>query len=135
EPPHKPSLAAVVATHSGMGNVQPGWIPGTRSPQQYARRFAVDFAGGPLAQLAGDADVSAKVTASWGHITHVHVRHLDPLQQYRAEFDWQPDTGSNAGADSTRPVTLRCYLHTSDQTLSETWLYQWVPPKPGDRHY
>src|SRR5699024_3022976 len=84
--PHAPSLAKVFAIHSGMGNVQPGWIPGTHSPQQYARRFAVDFAGDALANLAKGAQVSAKITASWGHITHVHVRHLDPIQQYRAEF-------------------------------------------------
>lgn len=128
-PPYKPSLAEVVETHTGMGNVKPGWIPGTSSPEQYARRFAVDFAGSPLTDLAKDAKVAAKVTASRGKVTRVHVRHLGPIHQYRAEFDWQPDS------DSTQPVTLRCYLHANDQTLTETWLYQWVPPEPGGRHY
>lgn len=128
-PPVRPSLAEVVETRTGMGNVKPGWIPGTSSPENYARRFAVDFAGSSLTGLAKDADVAAKITASWGKITHVHVRRLGPVHQYRAEFDWQPDS------DSTQPVTLRCYLHAGDKTLTETWLYQWVPPKPGDRHY
>src|SRR5699024_9450503 len=51
EPPVKPSLAIVDKTWSGMGNVRQGWIPGDRSPENYARRFAVDFVGAPLGSL------------------------------------------------------------------------------------
>jgi glucan biosynthesis protein len=129
EPPAKPSLAAVSQTRTGMGNVQPGWIPGDHSPQKYARRFAIDFTGKPLRNLAANADVQAKVSASRGQITHIRVRKLEPINQYRAEFDWQPES------ESTEPITLRCYLQSDAKTLTETWLYQWVPPKPDARHY
>ena len=31
-------------------------------------------------------------------------------------------------APGTEQVNLRCYLRLGDQTLSETWLYQYFPP-------
>ena len=37
--------------------------------------------------------------------------------------------------DSTEPINLRLYLALEDQPLSETWLYQYNPPPPAERHY
>jgi glucans biosynthesis protein len=31
------------------------------------------------------------------------------------------------------PIDLRVYLAVDDQSLSETWLYQWTPPAVVDR--
>lgn len=38
-------------------------------------------------------------------------------------FDLRPN-----GAE---PIDLRLYLRADGQPLSETWLYQWVPPDVG----
>lgn len=129
EPPVSPSLAIVDKTWSGMGNVQEGWIPGDRSPKHYARRFAIDFVGSPLDDLPKDADVAVNVSASNGQISYTNTHAMSPINGYRAIFDWTPDS------HDTNPVTLRAYLTKGDQTLTETWLYQWVPPAPADRHY
>ncbi|RJS93291.1 glucan biosynthesis protein [Salinisphaera sp. Q1T1-3] len=129
EPPASPSLAEVDETWSGMGNVQEGWIPGDHSPEEYARRFAVDFTGKTLEKLDDNADVQVEVSASNGKISYTAVHAMDPIDAYRAVFDWMPTSSD------TTPVTLRAYLKQGDQTLSETWLYQFQPPAPGDRHY
>lgn len=129
EPPVSPSLAIVDKTWSGMGNVPEGWIPGNRSPQKYARRFAIDFVGAPLDSLPENANVTVQVTASNGKISYTATHAMPPLKGYRAVFDWMPTSSD------TTPVTFRAYLANGDQTLSETWLYQWVPPAPADRHY
>lgn len=129
EPPVSPSLASVDKTWSGLGDVTEGWIPGDHSPDEYARRFAVDFVGAPLDDLPDDADVTVQVSASNGQISYTATHAMQPIHGYRAVFDWMP-TG-----DDTTPVTLRAYLANGDKTLTETWLYQWVPPAPSERHY
>ena len=129
EPPVKPGLAEVDKTWSGMGNVPEGWIPGDSSPSEYARRFAIDFVGPPLDTLAADAEVTANVQVSRGRTGLVTTHAMPPIKGYRAIFDWIPES------DSTDAVTLRCYLESGGETLTETWMYQWVPPKPADRHY
>ncbi len=129
EPPVNPSLAVVDKTWSGMGNVHQGWIPGDHSPKNYARRFAVDFVGPPLDRLDDNAKVEAQVSLSHGKLGMVTTQRMAPINGWRAVFDWEPES------DSTDPVTLRLYLHSGKQTLTETWLYQWVPPRPADRHY
>ncbi|MDA3922830.1 MAG: glucan biosynthesis protein D [Salinisphaera sp.] len=129
EPPVSPSLASVDATWSGMGNVQEGWIPGNRSPKQYARRFAIDFTGSPLDGLPDNANVTVNVSVSHGRVSWSTTHQMQPIHGYRAIFDWMPTS------DDTAPVTMRAYLQDGDRTLSETWLYQWVPPAPAARHY
>jgi glucans biosynthesis protein len=42
-------------------------------------------------------------------------------------FDLKPED------DSTTPITIRLYLRKGNQPLTETWLYQWVPPTPAER--
>ena len=128
-PPVEPTLAQVEKTWSGMGNVPEGWIPGEQAPKNYARRFAVDFVGEPLAGLAGDVPVQAHVDISRGTLGHVQVRRFEPIQGYRAIFDWSPDS------ESDEAVSIRLYLRSGDRPLTATWLYQWVPPRADERHY
>ncbi|WP_121173104.1 glucan biosynthesis protein [Kushneria sinocarnis] len=128
-PPYQPSLSQVDKTFSGIGGSKPGWIPGEHPPETWARRFAVDFRGEPLASMPPDATVKAEILASHGRTEVVSIGKLGPLDQWRVQFDWYPDS------ESTEPVTLRLYLHQQEQTLSETWLYQWVPPQPSDRNW
>lgn len=128
-PPVAPKLAQVEKTWTGMGNVPEGWIPGDRSPQEYARRFAVDFIGGELSTLAPDTPVVAEVEVSRGRLGLVEARRFEPIEGYRAIFDWIPTS------DAEHAVSMRLYLRAGERTLSETWLYQWVPPKPAERYY
>jgi len=128
-PPAQPTLSQVEKTWAGMGNVPEGWIPGERAPKEYARRFAVDFVGEPLASLASDVPVQAHVDISRGTLGEVQIRRFEPIQGYRAIFDWSPDTNSDEA------VSIRLYLRSGDRALTATWLYQWVPPRPEERHY
>lgn len=129
-PPVAPSLGQVDKTWSGIGAVRDGWIPGEHPPRTWAKRFAVDFRGAPLDDLPAEADVTAVVNASRGEVQLVSVTRLRaPLNMWRAQFDWYPQS------ESTAPVTLRLFLQRGDQTLSETWLYQFVPPAPEQRDW
>lgn len=128
-PPVAPTLAQVEKTWSGMGNVPEGWIPGDKSPSEYARRFAVDFVGDPLDDLPNDTHVEVQVEVSRGKLGMVQARRFEPIQGYRAIFDWVPESGSDEA------VSIRLFLRAGDRPLTETWLYQWVPPEPDQRYY
>ena len=121
QPPARPTLAHCVATRTGLGGI-------VGQPRKYfSWRFAVDFAGADLAQLGRDAKVEPVITASRGTIEIASARPLESINGWRAMFDVRPDD------ESTEPITLRLYLRHDGQPLTETWLYQWVPPAPADR--
>jgi glucans biosynthesis protein len=46
---------------------------------------------------------------------------------YRASFDLRPLD------EDLAPIDLRLYLRANGQALSETWMYQWLPPPPDRR--
>lgn len=118
-PPQASPLSRVMQTRTGVGGVI------GRKREYFSWRFAVDFHGGPLPMLAKDARVEAVVSASRGEIELVSARPLAPTGGWRAMFDVKL-----AGADDTpEPVNLRLFLRSDDAALSETWLYQWTPPK------
>lgn len=117
-------LAHAVATRTGIGGV-------IGQPRRYfSWRFAVDFTGGELAMLPDDAKVEAVISASRGQVEITSARPLregqGDTQGYRAMFDLKPD-------DRTDPVDLRMFLRCNGQPLTETWLYQWVPPSLAAR--
>jgi glucans biosynthesis protein len=35
--------------------------------------------------------------------------------------------------DSTEPIDLRIYLRVGAEPMTETWMYQWIPPPPAAR--
>lgn len=119
-PPARPALGHCVATRTGLGGVvgQPR--------KHYALRFAVDFTGGDLGKLAQGAKVEAVITASRGTVEIPSARPLESINGWRAMFDLKPE------ADS-QPITVRLYLRSDGKPLTETWLYQWVPPAVADR--
>lgn len=119
-PDQNRELGTVRATRTGIGGV-------VGQPRTYfSRRFAVDFSGGTLAMLDGETEVEAEVTASRGRVELVSARPLKAINGFRAMFDLVPEA-------STGPVELRLYLKLGSQALTETWLYQYLPPEPGDR--
>jgi len=131
-PPVAPGLAQVQATRSGMGGFTEGWAPGEHYPEVWARRFAIDFAGGPLENMPPDEDLEPVVTVADGRVQDFQVLALQPhVKGFRVLFDWYPTS------DSTEPVNIRCFLRrrADKQTLSETWLYQYFPPAPDQRRY
>lgn len=117
KPPVSSPLAHVVATRTGEGGI----IGQKRT--YFSWRFVVDFAGGNLAMLGKDSKVEPVITASSGTIEITSVRTLATVNGLRAMFDLRPVDNSDA------PINLRLYLRLGEQPLSETWLYQWTPPK------
>jgi glucans biosynthesis protein len=114
--PVSPSLAQVVATRTGVGGIV------GQKRKYFSWRFVVDFVGGDLGMLGGQAKVEPVISSSRGEIELTSVRPLDSIHGYRAMFDLKPND------DSLAPIDLRLYLRTDGQPLTETWIYQWTPP-------
>lgn len=113
--PHPTDLARVVATRIGRGGV-----PGQPAPKD-RWKFVIDFRGGPLAAMAPRYDVKPVVTLSRGEVHRPYVVKVVGTNRWRGFFDV-----SLAGKD---PIDMRCYLRLGDETLSETWLYQFYPSR------
>lgn len=115
EPFPPDELAQVTATRIGEGGV-PGQ---TAAGDSQKRKFVIDFAGGPLSYMEARFDVEAVVDASRGRPENPYVIKVVGSDRWRAVFDLPID-----GED---PIDLRCFLRLGDETLSETWLYQYLP--------
>ena len=128
-PPTSSPLAHCVATRTGLGGV----IGQKRSYWSY--RFALDFSGGTLASLDwATQKVEAVITASSGKIEITSARPLDAVKGARAMFDLVPPAAEpGAPTAKVEPITLRVYLASGGQALSETWLYEWTPPAMAER--
>jgi glucans biosynthesis protein len=114
-------IGSVIATRIGRGGV-----PGQPSPDDKdKRKFVVDFAGGPLAQMAPRYDVQPVVTVSRGKVSNAYVIKVVGTEKWRALFD--------LAAPGNDPIELRCYLRLNGKALTETWLYQYYPMKGGCR--
>jgi periplasmic glucans biosynthesis protein len=119
--PYASPLAQTIATRTGIG----GTVGQKR--QYYSWHFAVDFSGGELGALAKDANVEAVISTSKGATEHVTAHYVDEIKGYRALFDIRPPEDSNDIID------LRLYLRIGSRPLTETWIYQWMPPSVKDR--
>lgn len=119
-PPTFQPLAHAFATRSGLGGV-------IGQPRRYfSWRFAVDFAGGELNMLPERAVVEPVISASRGQVEITSARPIayprGEQRGYRAMFDLKPTD------ERTDPIDLRMFLRCNGQPLTETWMYQWVPP-------
>lgn len=119
--PFTPPLAQVVATRTGIG----GTVGQKR--KYFSWHFTVDFAGGDLPGLSRDADVDAVITTSRGTLEHVTAHAVPEFGGYRALFDVKLTD------DSLEPLDLRAFLRIRGRPLTETWIYQWVPPSLKER--
>jgi glucans biosynthesis protein len=120
-PPVPGNLAHVVDTFTGLGGV----IGQKRN--YYSKRFAVDFAGGDLAMIAKDAEITPVLSASTGRVELTSVRPQHAIQGFRAMFDVVPPD------DTQSPIDLRLHLEADGRRISETWIYQMTPPPAQDR--
>lgn len=109
------AVAQVVATRIGRGG-----IPGQTEPRDDdLRKFVIDFEGGPLATLKARYDVTPVITVSSGSVSNSYVLKVVGTERWRAVFDLL--------TSGVKPIDMRCFLRLEDQTLSETWLYQYFP--------
>ena len=109
------------ATRTGVGGIV------GQKRKYFSWRFAIDFAGGPLARIdRHTAKIEINISASSGRTEITSARPLDAIEGIRAMFDLVP-------TESTDPITLRAYLSQGGKALSETWLYEWTPPAVGER--
>ena len=114
--PH-PRSGRVVATRIGRGGV-----PGQTTPRDpAAHKFVIDFEGGALAELAQRYDVEPVVTATRGKVGEHDAIKIVGTHRWRGVFDLD--------VPGTDPVELRCFLRLKGRTLTETWLYRYLPAK------
>jgi glucans biosynthesis protein len=113
--PFAPEAAARVI-HTRLGN---GGVPGQPRPAN-TRKFVIDFEGGPLERLEKQDPVKPIVTVTRGTVSNVYALQIVGTKRWRAFFDLQ--------VEGTEPVNLRCYLRLDDYSLTETWIYEYVPP-------
>ncbi len=120
--PARVDLARVIATRTGIGGV----IGQKRN--YFSWRFVIDFVGGELTTLGPNAKLVPMISASRGRVEITSARPLVQANGWRAMFDLVPD-------ESTEPINLRLFLTVDGQPLSETWLYQYVPPPLDQRKF
>lgn len=115
--PFPAPLARCVATRLGNGGQ-----PGQTRPQN-VRKFMVEFKGPPLEKLAFGELPEAVLSTSRGTFSYIFTEAVPNgvAGHWRAQFDLT--------VDGEEPVDLRLYLRHNQQTLSETWLYQYQPFK------
>lgn len=114
--PYPPeNVAQVIATRTGNAGV-----PGQERPDpKLSRKFVVDFQGGPLSEMEARYDITPEVTTPDGDVSNAYVIKVVGTDYWRAAFD--------ITTDKPRPLNIRCFLKLGDQTLSETWIYQYFP--------
>ncbi|RZL66071.1 MAG: glucan biosynthesis protein D [Variovorax sp.] len=113
--PFPSPLAHCVATRLGRGGQ-----PGQPRPAG-VRKFMVEFIGTPLTTLPFGVKPELVLTASRGKFSYVFAEAVPNgvPGHWRAQFDF-----TSEGAE---PVDMRLFLKNGEQTLTETWLYQYQP--------
>jgi len=116
--PFDADLAQVVSTRTGRAGE-----PGTYDKQRpTARKFVIDFEGGPLAGLDADTELDVRVEASGGEIGNPYATRVGDSGRWHVIFDWTGDTPAKG-----QPVELRCLLARQDEPLTEIWTYAYFP--------
>ena len=113
EPFPAENIARVFATRTGRGGE-----PGKPRPKGVTK-FVVEFAGKALENLPKNAKVEARISTSRGKVSYTFTELIPSTKRYRAQFDLT--------VEGNEPVELRVFLANGQQTLSETWSYQFEP--------
>jgi glucans biosynthesis protein len=97
-----------------------GGVPGLPRPRG-VRKFMVEFLGGPLAKLPFGTRPEPVLSASRGEFSYIFTEAVpdDVPGHWRAQFDFS--------VQGPEPVEMRLYLKSGNETLSETWAYQFHP--------
>lgn len=105
-------LAHVVETRAGTGGVS-----GVENTEG-TRKFVVDFAGGLLAALPAEAEVTPVVAVTGGTPAVVTLSKIAGPEVWRLVIDVAPEPGA--------VVELSAHVAGYGRKLTEMWLYQWV---------
>ncbi|WP_092060376.1 glucan biosynthesis protein [Poseidonocella pacifica] len=114
EPPGhvQPDLAQILRTRVGAGGVAGVEAKSDR------RKFVIDFGGGAMRELPGDAEVTPHVSAANGTVTEVVLSKISGTDVWRLVIEAEGPAGA--------VVELKAKLSGYGRDLSETWLYQWM---------
>ncbi|ACK49288.1 periplasmic glucan biosynthesis protein MdoG [Methylocella silvestris BL2] len=114
--PFPTDLARCVATRLGNGGQ-----PGQPRPKG-VRKFMVEFAGPPLANLPFGEKPEPVLWASRGTFSYIFTEAVpdDQPGHWRAQFDLTASPGID-------PVEMRLFLRSGEKILSETWIFQYHP--------
>ena len=104
--------AQILRTRVGKGGV--AGVEGTSDRV----KFVVDFQGGLLSELPGDADVTPKVTVMRGELAQAILSPIEGTEMWRLVIEAVP------AADETT-MEIQAAVSGYGKILSETWLYQW----------
>lgn len=117
--PYLPTVGRVVATRIGRSG-----IPGQHEERlPNGRKFVIDLTGGPLSELEQRYDLDVVAETSRGRVENQHALMVVGTDLWRVSFDLI--------VDGSEPVDLRCHLRLGDRTLTETWIYQYIPGNHG----
>ena len=105
--------AWIVNTLAGKGGTS-----GVSGAKASLRKFVIDFDGGLMAGLPGDAEMEPVVTLSHGKIQHVALSKIRNTTMWRLVID--VDGGNE------RVVELVAHVAGFGRKLTETWIYQWL---------
>lgn len=107
-------LASVLASRAGIGGYS-----GDENPSDH-RKFVVDFRGGMLSSLPGDAaaNLEGVVTVSKGEIVSKDLSRLPGKDVWRLAVDVTAEKGAT--------VELSAHVEGYGRRLSETWAFQWI---------
>lgn len=105
-------IAHVKETLAGVGGVS-----GVENTDG-TRKFVIDFAGGLLASLPGDAEVTPVVAVTGGSIAVQTLSKIEGPNTWRLVIDVLPETN--------QAVELVAHVAGYGRKLTENWLYQWV---------
>jgi periplasmic glucans biosynthesis protein len=83
-----------------------------------SRRFVVDFAGGPLADLGRGAALEAVLKAHAGEVGEARLEFNARTGGWRATFDLFPN--------GEELCEMSLFLRRGGETMTETWLYRWT---------
>lgn len=103
--PDFPNTGRTLGTREGAGG------------QQGHRRFALEFGGGSLPDIADEAGVNLVVSASAGEIINPQSRKNKASGNWLALFDLDPGDRD--------AIELRAFLKDQEHALTETWSYLW----------
>jgi len=106
------ALAFVYETRAGHGGVS-----GVEA-QKGTRKFVVDFKGGLVGRLDGEAAVEPVVTVANAELLGATIEKIPDSDIWRLAIDLSADEGA--------VVELSAHLAGYDRRLTELWLYQWV---------
>ena len=104
--------AFVLETRAGVGGVS-----GVEN-NDGTRKFVVDFAGGLMASLPADAEITPKVAISGGSLAVQTLSKIEGPNVWRLVLDVLPEEGET--------VELSAHVAGYGRRLTESWLYQWV---------